>query len=282
MKSLRKYIGFIALFLLGLAILLYPTFSNWWNERREARLAGDYEEAVAEVDTSEIEQIFKDAQAYNATLLGTIVPDAFADRKDKRDQTYESLLNPLGNGMMGSVEIPLINVDLPVYHYTSEEVLEKHAGHLPGSSLPIGGETTHCVISAHRGLPSAKLFTDLDRLKEGDVFYLHTLDETLAYEVDQIKVVEPTDTQDLSIVEGEDYCTLFTCTPYAVNSHRLLVRGHRIDYSEEQYHAESRRISIPPATLLAIRILCVFIGLALAALIIFLVRRRAKLRAGAE
>ena len=171
---------------------------------------------------------------------------------------------------MGTVEIPVINVSLPIFHYTTEEVLEKNTGHLAGSSMPVGGESTHAILSAHRGLPSARLFTD--------VFYIHVLGETLAYEVDLIKVIEPTDTDNLSIVVGEDLVTLFTCTPYAVNTHRLLVRGHRIPYTIEQYKEETNKITIDRINigLLALRILSVIIGIGIAFLIMYFRRKREK------
>ena len=175
------------------------------------------------------------ANAYNEALLPSILPDSFAvaEASDEPDEEYMACLNIAGDEMMGTVEIPKIDIELPIYHTTDEEVLEKAAGHLEGSSLPVGGESTHAVISAHRGLPSASLFTDLDQLEEGDHFLLHILDETLAYEVDKISVVEPEETQDLAVEEGEDLVTLLTCTPYGVNSHRLLVRGHRVPYEAE-------------------------------------------------
>lgn len=273
-RRVISLIGVIALFVVGLGILLYPSFSNWWNTRRANMLIVEYDESIAEMDSGDIDYIRDVARAYNSTLLGNVLPDAFAELQLPPDNTYDNMLDPTGTGYMGTVEIPKININLPIYHYTTEEVLEKGAGHLAGSSLPIGGESTHSVLSAHRGLPSAKLFTDLDRVDIGDNFYIHVLEETLAYQVDQILVVEPDHTEDLSIVEGEDYCTLLTCTPYAVNSHRLLVRGHRVPYTEEQYQEDSKQIALPSGPSVLIRILCVIIGLAIAFLIVFLLRRR--------
>ena len=273
-RRVISLIGVIALFVVGLGILLYPSFSNWWNTRRANMLIVEYDENIAEMDSGDIDYIRDVARAYNSTLLGNVLPDAFAELQLPPDNTYDNMLDPTGTGYMGTVEIPKININLPIYHYTTEEVLEKGAGHLAGSSLPIGGESSHSVLSAHRGLPSAKLFTDLDRVDIGDNFYLHVLEETLAYQVDQILVVEPDHTEDLSIVEGEDYCTLLTCTPYAVNSHRLLVRGHRVPYTEEQYQEDSKQIALPSGPSVLIRILCVIIGLAIAFLIVFLLRRR--------
>lgn len=280
MKSRRLYslIGTIVLLIAGLGILLYPSFSDWWNTRRANSLITEYEQVIADLGEDETETIRTTAHVYNGTLTGKELPDAFAELQLPPDATYDSMLNPSGTGYMGTVEVPAIDQNLPIYHYTTPEVLEKGAGHLAGSSLPVGGDTSHCVITAHRGLPSAKLFTDLDRIKEGDVFYLHVLGETLAYEVDQIKTVEPDQTEDLSIVAGQDYCTLVTCTPYAVNTHRLLVRGHRIPYVEEEYQEQLKTSAAPSGTSVLIRILCVVAGVAIALAIIWIVTRREKRR----
>ena len=184
------------------------------------------------------------AQAYNDALLPSILPDSFAvAAASEEDATYENCLNLTGDGMMGIVEIPMIAIKLPIYHGTSDEVLQKAAGHLEGSSLPIGGESTHAVISAHRGLPSASLFTDLDQMEIGDHFLIHVLDETLCYEVDDISVVEPEDTAKLAVVDGEDLVTLLTCTPYGVNTQRLLVQGHRVPYEEQAVADEKTPLS---------------------------------------
>ena len=275
-KRKNSILPIILLFILGFAILLYPTFSDWWNQRRAESLMVEYENVVRELDTTELEEQKRLANQYNAGLVGNVLPDAFAEEEaNSPNAIYEAVLNPAGDGYMGTVEIPVINVKLPIYHYTTEEVLEKGVGHLPGSSLPVGGESTHSVLSAHRGLPSAKLFTDLDKVQEGNTFYIHVLGETLAYKVDFIEVIEPTDTKDLSIIEGKDLCTLFTCTPYAVNSHRLLVRGYRIPYTEEQYQEELQSIAGQgDTTVLLIRILCVVIGLIIAAIIAWFMNRR--------
>lgn len=271
MKRNNNNLKIILLFILGLLVLLYPTISNKWNEERNKKLMVTYDESIAQVDTKDIDKALLEASEYNKTLIGTVVPDAFAyEEANKPNDKYEQLLNLTGSGYMCSVEIPVIDVKLPVYHYTTEEVLEKGAGHLPGSSLPVGGESTHSVLSAHRGLPSAKLFTDLDRVSEGDVFYIHVLNDTLAYEVDLIKVIEPTDTKDLAIEEGKDYVTLFTCTPYAVNSHRLLVRGHRIPYDETQYIVETNKTASINTNMLIMRIVCVVLGIELAFAIIYI------------
>ena len=215
-------------FLLGLSIMLYPSVSNLYNQWRQDQLVTDYDEALQEMDESELEAAREAARAYNAALSPTF-SDAFSDVEIPADDEYWQLLDIAGNGVMGYVEIPKIEVRLPIYHGTGEEELEKGTGHLYGTSLPVGGEGTHSVISGHRGLPSALLFTDLDQLEVGDKFALHVLGETLAYEVDQILVVEPTDVSSLVPEQGRDYVTLVTCTPYGVNTQRLLVRGHRVD-----------------------------------------------------
>lgn len=225
---MRKHLSTIILilvFLVGLSLLLYPTFSEYWNSLHQSRAIGEYTENVANLDDDTYEKLWSDAENYNQTL-----PDK-ADRfhmTEEEQEEYESLLNVSGNGMIGYIEIASIDCSLPIYHGTDEAVLQIAVGHIAGTSLPVGGEGTHCVLSGHRGLPSARLFTNLDRLVEGDTFVLRVLDETLTYEVDQIRIVLPNELDDLEIVEGKDYCTLVTCTPYGINSHRLLVRGHRI------------------------------------------------------
>lgn len=226
------------IFLAGLSLLLYPFVANQWNNYRQSRLISSYDSTVAQMEAEgniDYEGEWEKANAYNEALLPSILPDSFAvaEASDEPDQEYLSCLDIAGDGMMGTVEIPKINITLPIYHTTDEAVLEKAAGHLAGSSLPVGGKSTHAVISAHRGLPSASLFTDLDKMEEGDHFLLHVLDDTLCYEVDQVTVVEPEETQSLAVEEGEDLVTLLTCTPYGVNSHRLLVRGHRVPYEPE-------------------------------------------------
>ena len=231
----KNYIGLGLLFLIGLSILLYPMVSDAWNRYRDSLLISNYSSSVSSDDNSEkIDSMWKAAQEYNEQIKQESVPDAFSVRDGQTDSTYESLLNLNGDGMMGYVEIPVIDVSIPIYHYTTDETLEKGAGHLFGSSLPVGGKSTHCILSAHRGLPSAKLFTDLNLVEEGDVFYLHVLGKTLAYEVDQILTVEPHDVAALEIDPEQDLCTLVTCTPYGINSHRLLVRGHRVETVEER------------------------------------------------
>lgn len=212
--------------LIGLSLLLYPTLSNFWNSFHQTRAIAGYTEAVAGMDEEFYGQCLEEARAYNADLVGNA--GRFLPTQEEHTR-YESLLDVAGNGIMGYVEIPAIDVELPVYHGVEDTILQVAIGHIEGSSLPVGGPDTHCVVSGHRGLPSAKLFTDLDQLEAGDLFLLHVLDETLAYEVDQIHIVEPEDTSLLEIEEGQDLCTLVTCTPYGINSHRLLVRGHRVE-----------------------------------------------------
>lgn len=237
MKKKAITLIFPILFLSGLSLLLYPLVSNEWNTYRQNRLISTYDSAVAEQEAAgaiDYNEEWTQAFRYNDALLPYVLPDSFATTQigEEADETYLSCLNLTGDGMMGYVRIPKIGVKIPIYHTTDESVLQIAAGHLEGSSLPVGGEGTHTVISAHRGLPSADLFTDLDRLEEGDPFLLNILDDTLCYQVDQISVVEPDDTGQLAAVDGEDLATLLTCTPYGVNSHRLLVRGHRVPYEE--------------------------------------------------
>ncbi len=220
----------ILVLLVGLALLLYPSFSDYWNSIHQSRAIADYAEQIAQMDNSQLEQIWAQAQQYNQTL---------PEKKDRYEMTdeewaeYESLLDVSGTGIMGYIEIPLIGCSLPIYHSTDEAVLRIATGHIAGTSLPVGGVGTHSVLSGHRGLPSAKLFTDLDKLSEGDLFMLCIMDEVLTYEVDQILIVLPYEMGALQIDPEQDYCTLVTCTPYAINSHRLLVRGHRVENAED-------------------------------------------------
>ena len=212
--------GFI--FLAGLSVMLYPTFSNWWNHRHQTRAVANYKEAVAEMDNDETEQILAEAHAYNEQLAQLYAPFTNFDSIPG----YDDILNISGTGIMGYVSIPNINVELPIYHGTSEGVLQIATGHIQGSSLPVGGASTHAVISGHRGLPSARLFTDLDQIVEGDTFTINVLNEVYTYEVERILIILPTETDKLAIFPGEDIVTLMTCTPYGVNS---LIRGHRIE-----------------------------------------------------
>ena len=230
MKKKRTTILLIIVFLAGLSLLLYPTVSDYWNSFHASRAVAAYDETVRQLDPDRYRDLWDAARAYNRDLAAR---GGGTSLTPEQKRTYDSLLDVDDTGIMGYIEIPNIKVSLPIYHGAEESVLQVAVGHLEWTSLPVGGESTHCVLSGHRGLPSAKLFTDLDKLREGDTFLLRVLDEILTYEVDQILIVEPQDTAALEIAEGEDYCTLVTCTPYGINTHRLLVRGHRIDNIEE-------------------------------------------------
>lgn len=218
-------IGLVGALLVGLALLAYPTVSDWWNSFHQSRAIMGYAETVSSMDSSQYAAMLNEARLYNARLAAG---GEQWEMDDAQRAEYESLLNVDGNGVMGYITIPKIDVQLPLYHGTDDSVLQTSIGHLAGTSLPVGGDSTHTVLSGHRGLPSARLFSDLDRLVEGDTFSITILNETLTYEVDQIRVVLPSDLSDLQIEDGKDYCTLVTCTPYGINTHRLLVRGHRV------------------------------------------------------
>lgn len=226
----------IFVFLVALSVLLYPTVSNYLYEKNSSRAISLYDEAAAKLSRERRQALLEEARAYNTRLVGntSVEGDTFETSKEETSAEYSQLLNMDSSGMMGSVIIPEIDEELPIYHTTSEAVLQKGVGHFPSSSLPVGGDSTHAVLTGHRGLPSKKLFTDLDKIVEGDVFYIRILEETLAYQVDQILTVLPQETQALQIEEGKDYVTLVTCTPYAVNTHRLLIRGHRIPYEDAE------------------------------------------------
>ena len=226
---MRKHISTIIagiIFLTGLSLLLYPTISNFWNSKHQTQAVADYSKQIEKMDDQEKEQALAAAEKYNETLItngGRFTPT------EEEDTLYDSLLDANGTGMMGYITIPEIRCKLPIYHGVEDSVLQVGIGHIEGSSLPVGGKGTHCVLSGHRGLPSAKLFTDLDKLEKGDIFLLHIYDKILTYEIDQISIVEPEDYGLLEIEEGKDLCTLLTCTPYGINTQRLLVRGHRIE-----------------------------------------------------
>ena len=228
-KSVVSTVILILVFFLGLSLVLYPSVSDYWNSLHQSRAIATYAEEVSNLDTDRYEQLWAEAVDYNRTLRDR--ENAFL-LSETQKAAYDSLLNVGGNGVMGYIEIPTIGVSLPIYHGTDEGVLQIAVGHIEWTSLPVGGESSHCVISGHRGLPSAKLFTNLDKLTEGDTFMLRVLDEVLTYEVDQILIVEPQEVSALTIREGEDLCTLVTCTPYGINTHRLLVRGHRVENAE--------------------------------------------------
>ena len=229
----------ILIFLAGVSFLAYPTVSNLWNQAHQSRAIATYSKQVEKLDDSENKKMLKAARKYNKSLLKK--SDHWKlSKKDKKK--YESLLDVSGTGIMGYIEVPKIDCSLPIYHGTDEGALQIAIGHLEGSSLPVGGKNTHCVLSGHRGLPSARLFTDLDQMEEGDIFILNILGRKLAYEVDQIKVVLPEEMSDLEIEEGKDLCTLVTCTPYGINTHRLLVRGHRTEYVEKKVEEEQKEV----------------------------------------
>lgn len=226
MKKHWPTILLILVFVLGLSLMLYPTISDWWNSRHQSRAIAGYTQTVAQLDSQSYDPLWAQARAYNESLLAKS-NRYYLDEEER--QLYNSLLNVGGNGIMGYVEIPKLDLRLPIYHGTDEAVLQVAIGHIEGTSLPTGGAGTHCVISGHRGLPSARLFTGLDQMEVGDTFSLSVLDRVLTYQVDQILVVLPDDVEALQIDPDADLCTLFTCTPYGVNSHRLLVRGHRVE-----------------------------------------------------
>lgn len=251
----------IAAFLAGVGFLAYPTFADYWNSFHQSRAIASYVEEVAEMNSEAYDRILDSAKEYNQELADAGLKWEMDEDELER---YRHELNFSKNGSMGYITIQKINVFLPIYHGTSESVLQVSIGHLEQTSLPVGGEGTHCVLSGHRGLPSAKLFTDLDRLVTGDTFSLSILNETFTYEVDQIRIVEPTDISDLQPEEGKDYCTLVTCTPYGINTHRLLVRGHRISNPQGEARVASDAIVIRPVYVMP------FLGGGLAVLAFFL------------
>jgi len=211
--------------LIGIGLISYPSVSDWWNRFHQTRAVASYAAAVSQMKTEDYDRLFAEADDYNRKLAGTGMKWSMTDEEI---QEYNSILDISENGIMGYIDIPRIRQTLPIYHGTDDAVLQIAIGHLAGTSLPVGGDSTHCVVSGHRGLPSARLFTDLDRLIVGDIWTMTVLNRTVTYEVDQIRIVEPEDLSELQIVQGSDYCTLLTCTPYGINTHRLLVRGHRI------------------------------------------------------
>lgn len=247
MNFLKKNLTTILLFLIffsGVILLAYPSFSNYWNSFHQSRAIASYATAVANIDDNEYDRLWSQAFAYNRNLF---LREFNLKLTEEEQDEYVQVLDVTGTGIMGYIEIPKIKCSLPIYHSTDEAVLQIAVGHLEGTSLPVGGEDTHCVLSGHRGLPSAKLFTDIDQLTNGDEFMIRTLDETLTYEVDQVLIVLPHEVDDLRIQEGEDLCTLITCTPYGVNSHRLLVRGHRVEtVNRNQIRVTADAIQIEP------------------------------------
>lgn len=264
----------VLLLLAGVSLLLYPSLSDYWNSMHQTRAIASYAETVSQLDTAQYDEMWKAAQDYNRSLAQR--ETAFA-LTDEQKAAYESLLDVSGLGVMGYIEIPEIDCSLPIYHGTEESVLQVAVGHLEWSNLPVGGEGTHCVLSGHRGLPSAKLFTNLDKLAVSDTFLLRVLDEVLTYEVDQILIVEPEQVDALGIVPGEDYCTLVTCTPYGINTHRLLVRGHRVENTPEaaRMHVTADATQFDPllvAPVLAIPVLLLLL------MILLMPKRRRKSR----
>lgn len=243
MKNKISTILLVIILIAGLSLLLYPTISDYWNSRHASQAVADYSEDVSNLTKEQYEKILKEAEEYNKDL---------ADRGDiaalsaKEEERYNSMLSVNDTGIMGYIEIKSINVSLPIYHGTDDSVLQVGVGHQSWSSLPVGGESSHCVLSGHRGLPSAKLFSNLDKMVEGDKFVIHVLDEVYTYEVDQILIVEPEDLSSLGIEKGEDLCTLVTCTPYGINSHRLLVRGHRVENDTDSSAIGSDAVQIEP------------------------------------
>ena len=242
-KGSHSTIILVVILLIGLSVMLYPTISDYWNSFHQTRAIANYDAVVAELDETDYEVLFAEAEQYNEQLRGLSAPFSESERLS---EAYNNVLDVAGNGIIGYISINKIGVELPIYHGTSESVLNVAAGHLEGSSLPIGGESRHSVISAHRGLPSAKLFTDLDRLEVTDTFTITILNQVLTYEVDQILIVEPTQMEALNVTQGKDYCTLLTCTPYGINSHRLLVRGHRIENVQGAIVIHKEATKIPP------------------------------------
>ena len=282
MKKKISAILFGLLFLVGFGILIYPTVSNQWNTYRQSQLISNYQSVVQDMTPEDFTQEWERAEAFNATITqNNLYSDVFGESTtDLQSTEYWKILNEAGDGIMGYLSIPKINIKLAIYHGTADDVLQTGVGHLNGTKLPIGGESTHCVVAAHRGLPSAKLFTDIDQLRNGDKFYIHVLDQVLAYEVDQILPMVDKDDHEtlenaLKIEEGKDQVTLFTCTPYGVNSHRLLVRGTRVDYKGE----EDKEATISESMVESIKnyyMIYTILGLAVTLLVILLLRYLSK------
>lgn len=279
-KMTIKDIIRLLVLVVAFAVLLYPTVSSYVNEKNGSKVVSNYDAESVRLSNAEKEKMLEDARAYNKEMLSNIdLIDPFSQGEKSLDARYESLLNVDGSGMMGYIRIPKIKVEIPIYHGTSESVLQAGVGHFWGTSLPVGGESTHTVLTGHRGLPTKTLFTNMDKLVKGDVFYIKVLDETLAYKVDQILTVLPEETEALSIVPGKDYATLVTCTPYAINTHRLLVRGHRIPYEEavkiEKNTSTGIELSFTTKVLI-VTLGIIFIGLVIAMLYSLYDKRRRK------
>ena len=242
-KKHRTNLILIGIVLLGMGLIAYPGFADWWNSLHQSRAVASYAESVANLDANKYSEMLADAEAYNAELAKIGAQWIMTDEQMAK---YESELAVTDSGIMGYIDIPKIRVTLPIYHGTDETILQIAIGHIAGTSLPVGGASTHCVVSGHRGLPSARLFTDIDKLVEGDTFTMTVLNRTVTYEVDQIRIVEPTDLSNLQIEEGKDYCTLVTCTPYGINTHRLLVRGHRVANANGEANVIADALQIEP------------------------------------
>lgn len=278
MKRKISGILFGLLFLIGFGILAYPTVSNQWNTYRQSRLISNYEQVVSDMQPEDYTKEWEAAREFDSTLVqNNIYGDVFgSDDVDMKDTDYWKVLNVAGDGVMGYLSIPKINIKLAIYHGTAEDVLQTGIGHMNGTSLPIGGESTHSVLAAHRGLPAARLFTDIDQLKQGDMFYIHVLDETMAYQVDQILDMVDKDDHEtleeaLQIREGKDQVTLFTCTPYGVNSHRLLVRGTRVPYEGEE-EVENTPVDSMLRAIQNYYMLYLILGLAVTLLVILIMK----------
>ena len=269
MKNRISTAALIVLLFAGVSLLLYPSVSDYWNSLHATQAVSNYAQQVQTMDRSRYETMWDDAVAYNRSLLTRSTDFTLTDAQK---QQYDALLNVDGTGIMGYIEIPTIKLSLPIYHGTDDPVLQVGAGHIEWSSLPTGGESTHCVLSGHRGLPSARLFSDLDQLAAGDTFVIRVLDEVMTYEVDQILIVEPVDVSALTIEDGKDLCTLVTCTPYGINSHRLLVRGHRVENASEAIRVTSDAVQIEPLIVAPL----VAMPLLLALLILLLLPRSKK------
>lgn len=232
-KSNTPTILFVIFTIVGIFIMTYPVISSHISTGKNITVIEEYNKTINNLTSSNYSDLFEQANNYNDNLSNKKLFQAFSKTSEDESSEYLNLLNPKKDGVMGYIKIPKIDVEIPIYHGTSNQILQKGVGHFENSSLPVGGKSTHSILSAHRGLPSSRLFTDLDQLEEGDMFYIYVLDKVLAYKVDQIKVVEPSNIENLKIVDNEDYVTLVTCTPYAINTHRLLVRGTRVEYNEQ-------------------------------------------------
>ena len=265
MRKRKSNIFLILILIVGLSLLLYPPVSNWWNSYRQSKVVSDYAENVSHLDNEEYQRILNDARAYNEAVAA--YGGGAMTLSDEQRADYLRQLDVDGSGIMGYIDIQKIRCTLPIYHGTDDGVLQIAIGHIEGSSLPVGGESTHCVLSGHRGLPSARLFTDIDQLVEGDTFLIRTLDEVLTYEVDQIRIVLPREVGDLCVEPGKDLCTLVTCTPYGVNTHRLLVRGHRVDTKPGTLAITAEAFQIRPVVVMPAIAIPLLLLLLIAALI---------------